>query len=66
MNDKNRMKKNAIVDFLTSQFVNELHNANKNINRSDHYYHKNTDGSSKFNHDDAPLENQTMAKREKK
>lgn len=54
-----------MIDFLTLQFVNEPCDTTKNINRSNNHHHKNTNGSSKVNHNGAVLEKSNDSKTRK-
>ena len=61
---KATVEKNALIDFLTLQFVNEPCDTTKNINRSNNH-HKNKNDNNKVNHNGAVLEKSNDGKTRK-
>ena len=54
-----------MIDFLTLQVANEPCDTTKSINRSNNHHHKNTNGSSKVNHNGVVLEKSNDGKTRK-
>ena len=49
-------KKNAVIDFLTSQFLTKPFDTSTNKNISDNNNHQITNGNNKYNHRDTRME----------
>ena len=54
--EKQLSEKNAIIDFLTSQFITKPLDTSTNKNISDNNNHQITNGNNKYNHHDTPVE----------
>ena len=54
--EKQVSEKNAVIDFLTSQFITKPLDTSTNKNLSDNNNHQITNGNNKYNHHDAPME----------
>ena len=54
--EKQLSEKNAVIDFLTSQFITKPLDISTNKNISDNNNHQITNGNNKYNHHHAPME----------
>ena len=54
--EKQLSEENAVIDFLTSQFITKPLDTSSNKNISDNNNQQITNGSNKYNHQDTPME----------
>ena len=58
--EKQLSEKNAVIDFLTSQPITKPLDTSTNKNISDNNSYQITNGNSKYNHHDTPMEKQEI------